>query len=196
MVRFMIYLLETGICLSLLYLARLAKPFQWALIAATVVIVGVASLISLGILVVDVWAEWFIRLLGVLAILDAAFSVLIPVFHRLSRSMLEKSAPPVSEQADDVNAIAAGEVEPAAREVRNAANTQPVDSAYCAHTRRRGAGHSCDRIQRGHRCIEESFAEVGAALISVVVGSLNDARAGHGESARAGTHSCCRSFRR
>ncbi len=57
----------------------------------------------------------------------------------------------IREQADDVDAIVTGEVEPAAREVRDAADTQPIDAAQLAHTRRPSAGHSSDRIQSSHR---------------------------------------------
>jgi hypothetical protein len=59
------------------------------------------------------------------------------------------------EQADDIDTIVAGEVEPAAREVRDAADTQPIDAAQLAHMQRPGTGHPSDRIQRSHRSIEE-----------------------------------------
>ena len=80
----------------------------------------------------------------------------------------------ISEQADNIDAIAAGEVEPAAREVRDAADTQAINPTHLAHPRRPGPGHPSDRVQRRNRCIEESFADVGAALVSVVVGSFDE----------------------
>lgn len=73
---------------SLLLLARLSPSYAWAKGAAHVVIFGVASVIT-----AMVWSEFddegMFRLLGVAAILDAAISILIPVFHRLSRGDLE-----------------------------------------------------------------------------------------------------------
>ena len=79
--------------LSLLHLARLTKTYAWALPAAYGIILSLAGLIT-GM----IWENWpddFVaRLLGVLAILDAAISILIPVFHRLGSEEFEKEQVP------------------------------------------------------------------------------------------------------
>jgi hypothetical protein len=73
--------------LSLLSLARLASRFRWALVAAYAVVLTLASVVSLLILAElpsnddIVW-----RLIGVLAIVDAAVTVVMPILHRLSRT--------------------------------------------------------------------------------------------------------------
>jgi len=82
--------------LSLLSMARLAEWFQWSLIAAYLIIFGVASLIAAMIFFEIDEASMF-RLLGVAAIVDAAITVLIPIFHRLSRKELPLAAEGLSE---------------------------------------------------------------------------------------------------
>jgi hypothetical protein len=71
--------------LSLLSMARLAPSFRWSLIAAYVTILAVASLIVVMILG-EPRSEFMFRLLGVAAIIDAAITILVPVFHWLSRT--------------------------------------------------------------------------------------------------------------
>ncbi|MBP90511.1 MAG: hypothetical protein CMJ64_28020 [Planctomycetaceae bacterium] len=73
--------------LSLLSMARLAEWFQWSLVAAYVVIFGVASLIVVMIFF-EIDETGMFQLLGVAAIVDAAMTILVPIFHRLSRSDL------------------------------------------------------------------------------------------------------------
>lgn len=70
--------------LSLLAMTRLAGRFQWSLVAAHVVIFGVASLIVFLILG-ESHSSGMFRLLAVAAIVDAAITVLIPIFHWLSK---------------------------------------------------------------------------------------------------------------
>jgi len=77
--------------LSLLSMARLAEWFAWSLLAAHVVIFGVAALIS-GIILFESDSEGVFRLLGVAAIVDAALTVIVPVFHRLSRGEQRSTA--------------------------------------------------------------------------------------------------------
>ena len=82
---------------SLLALARLAPRFRWALVGA----VGLGFTFS-GLAVSLVWGEWsdsdaFGRSVGVVAVLFAAFTILVPVLHRASRSEfgpLGASGPP------------------------------------------------------------------------------------------------------
>lgn len=77
--------------LALLSMARLADWFRWSLAAAYAVILGVASLIALLIFGESHGAGMF-QLMGVAAIVDAAITVVIPIFHRLSRVELEADA--------------------------------------------------------------------------------------------------------
>ena len=73
--------------LALLSLARLAQWFQWSLVVAHIVVFGVASLIVFLIFTFSEGEkEGMFRLLAVAAIVDAAITLLIPIFHRLSRS--------------------------------------------------------------------------------------------------------------
>jgi len=71
--------------LSLLSMAKLAEMFQWSLWVANGVILGVATLISIMILG-ESHSFGMFQLLGVGAILDAAITILIPIFHKISRS--------------------------------------------------------------------------------------------------------------
>ena len=83
--------------LALLSMARLAQGFQWSLIMAYVVILGVASLIVLLILTeLHGSAEGIFRLLAVAAIIDAAITVLVPVFHWLSKAQFALESGAVS----------------------------------------------------------------------------------------------------
>ena len=78
-------------------MARLAQSFQWSVVAAYAIIFAVAGLITILI-----WLEHqgpnenFFRLLAVASIIDAAITVLIPVFHWLSRGQvaLDSAATP------------------------------------------------------------------------------------------------------
>src|SRR5262249_45747030 len=70
--------------LALLSMTRLAERFQWSLATAYVAIFGVASLIVLMIFGKTHGVGMF-QLLGVAAIFDAAITILIPIFHRLSK---------------------------------------------------------------------------------------------------------------
>jgi hypothetical protein len=73
--------------LSLLSLARLAKRFRWAIVTAYIVVLALASIISLLIVFEPPSDDGFVmRALGVLGVIDAAMTVMIPVFHRLSRT--------------------------------------------------------------------------------------------------------------
>lgn len=75
---------------SLLSLARLNGRYRWVMAAAY----GLAYLLAC-LLIVAMFAEsnnsdWFPRLIGVVSILLAAVSLIVPIFHRLSRT----EAPP------------------------------------------------------------------------------------------------------
>lgn len=71
--------------LSLLSMAKMARSYQWSLLAAYIAIFGVAVIIVSMILAEPRDAGMF-QLLGVAAILDAAITVVIPIFNRLSRA--------------------------------------------------------------------------------------------------------------
>jgi hypothetical protein len=86
--------------LALLSMARLAEWFLWSLVVAYAVILGVASLIVLLI-----WAEFhgagMFQLLGVAAIVDAAITILIPIFHWLSRAQVSAARPRVAQASPE-----------------------------------------------------------------------------------------------
>jgi hypothetical protein len=73
--------------LSLLSIAQLSRRFQWSLTTAYVVILALASIISY-IFIFSPQSEdtLVLRLIGVLAVVDASVTVMIPIFHRLSRT--------------------------------------------------------------------------------------------------------------
>lgn len=81
--------------LSLLSLARLSARFRWALTAAYAVALLLASIIS-AIIITEARGDdgLVFRLIGVLAVADAALTVMIPIFHRLSRAEFSIAAPP------------------------------------------------------------------------------------------------------
>ena len=70
--------------LCLLSLAKLTAGFVWSLVVAYIVILFVAALITIMIWF-DTRDEGTLRLLAAAAVLDAAVTVVIPIFHRLSR---------------------------------------------------------------------------------------------------------------
>ncbi len=70
--------------MSLLLLARLSERYRWSIWAAYGAIFGGAIVLS-SMFWGDFDLEWVGRLFGVLAILASAFSITIPIFHRLSR---------------------------------------------------------------------------------------------------------------
>lgn len=73
--------------LSLLSLARLAAKFRWSMLTAYFSILALALVSSAVILFSENEDNFFVlRLIGVLAVVDAAVTVMIPIFHRLSRS--------------------------------------------------------------------------------------------------------------
>ncbi len=81
--------------LSLLSMAQMARSYRWSLPAAYIAIFGVAVIIVSMIMAEPRDAGMF-QLLGVAAILDAAITVVIPIFHRLSRAEfgVESNSPP------------------------------------------------------------------------------------------------------
>jgi hypothetical protein len=84
--------------ISLLSIAQLAPRYNWALPLAKISILGVASIVTFAIYfgerlfhTANLW-----RWIAVAAIIDAATSVLIPIFHLLSRSELRAHAAPAA----------------------------------------------------------------------------------------------------
>lgn len=71
--------------LVLLLMARLAGRFRWSLAAAYVIIFSLASLI-VSMILLELEAFWIFQLLGVLVIFVAMITILIPIFHRLSKA--------------------------------------------------------------------------------------------------------------
>lgn len=73
--------------LSLLSIAQLSRRFRWAIVTAYVVILALASIISYILIFEPPSQDTIVlRLIGVLAVIDAAITVMIPIFHRLSRT--------------------------------------------------------------------------------------------------------------
>ena len=73
--------------LSLLTLARLSAKFRWALAAAYITILALASILS-SIIVFELHGsdDLTMRVIGILGVVDAALTVMIPIFHRLSQA--------------------------------------------------------------------------------------------------------------
>lgn len=87
--------------LSLLSLARLAARFRWAMIAAYVSILTLAATVSAIILFSQGSDNFFIlRFIGVLTVVDAAVTVMIPIFHRLSRTEFVDDETPSTDDID------------------------------------------------------------------------------------------------
>src|SRR5690606_20657469 len=80
----------------------------------------------------------------------------------------------LGQESDDVDVVGGDEVEPAAGEAGDSAEAQPRDVAEVADTRRSGARHATDRIERGDGRVEEAPSEVVAALSAVVAGPLDE----------------------
>lgn len=73
--------------LSLLSMAQLARRFGWSLITAYIVIFILDSIVS-AIIVFELSGDdgLVLRIIGVLSVVAASLTVMIPIFHRLSRS--------------------------------------------------------------------------------------------------------------
>jgi hypothetical protein len=76
--------------LAMLFMANLAGGYRWAYMVAHQLILGLAALLTAGFVFEEqlLNSEAFWRFTGVLAILGAAITLLIPVFHRLSRDTI------------------------------------------------------------------------------------------------------------
>jgi len=70
--------------ISLLCVARLAPRYSWALLVAIIAILAVATSVS-AMVIAENADEWVLRWVAVAVIIDAVMSVLIPIFHLLSR---------------------------------------------------------------------------------------------------------------
>ena len=88
--------------ISLLCVARLASRYTWSLLVAIVAILAVATSVSMMIVAGDA-SEWAVRLVAVAAIIDAAMSVLIPIFHLLSRREFSGSTQDVAPSLSDID---------------------------------------------------------------------------------------------
>ena len=85
--------------LSLISLARLARRFRWATVSAYVVVPVLALIVS-ALIIVEPRSEdgLAIRLIGILAVTDAAITVMTPIFHFLSRTeFIDDSIPSTTE---------------------------------------------------------------------------------------------------
>lgn len=90
--------------IALLSIARLAPRYTWAFLVGILAILAVATSISALIAVDDSPSEWVLRWIAVAAIIDAMMSVLIPIFHLLSRREIngkDGDCPPSVAAIDD-----------------------------------------------------------------------------------------------
>jgi hypothetical protein len=71
--------------LSMLLMARLDGTYGWAYLVAYYLILGLATVLSFGVALEFFEEEGYWRLTGALSILVAAITLLVPVFHWLSR---------------------------------------------------------------------------------------------------------------
>lgn len=74
--------------LSMLYMANLAGSYRWSYLVAYQLILGLATLLAVGIVFEFIETEAYWRFTGVVSILVAAITLLIPVFHYLSRDIV------------------------------------------------------------------------------------------------------------
>ena len=77
--------------LSMLFMANLAGRYRWAFLFAYQLTLGLATLAAAGVIFELYDNETFWRATGSVAVLVAAVTLLIPVFHRLSREEVAKS---------------------------------------------------------------------------------------------------------
>ena len=83
----------------LISLARLAPRFAWTRILALIAIFFLASLIIFAIHT-EVSSEGFFKTMGATAILVAALTIMMPIFHRLSRGDLASAPKDTSTTSD------------------------------------------------------------------------------------------------
>jgi hypothetical protein len=76
--------------LSMLFMANLVGRYRWAFLAAYQLIFGLATLLAVAI-IFEYDKPSFWRPTGMVAILVAAVTLLIPIFHRLSREQVAKA---------------------------------------------------------------------------------------------------------
>jgi hypothetical protein len=73
--------------LSMLFMANLAGSYRWAYLAAYQLVFGLAAMVTVGIVFELFGNDRFWRLTGGVSILVAAITLLIPVFHYMSREL-------------------------------------------------------------------------------------------------------------
>jgi hypothetical protein len=83
--------------LSMLFMANLAGGYRWSYVIAYQLILGLATLLAGGIVfdLFDTGGEGYWRLTGVVSILVAAITLLVPVFHYMSRDAFAVQKPDV-----------------------------------------------------------------------------------------------------
>ncbi len=96
--------------LSMLFMANLAGGYRWAYVVAYQLILGLATLLAAGVdfEFFNKGGEGYWRLTGVVAILVAAVTLMIPVFHRLSREEIaarEAEADPLFAVESEIAAV-------------------------------------------------------------------------------------------
>ena len=89
---------------SLLAIARLARRFRWIFFIAWQVIYGLAALLCIMI-IWEINNEQFFRLIATVSILDAAFTLSVPLLHRISRTDANRAAMLTPLEERNVDAI-------------------------------------------------------------------------------------------
>jgi hypothetical protein len=87
--------------LSMLLMANLASKYRWAQLLAYQLILGLATLLAFGIWFEFFESEGYWRFTGVVSILVAAITLIIPVLHYMSRDVIARER----EQADPLFAV-------------------------------------------------------------------------------------------
>lgn len=92
--------------LSLLSMANLSEKFLGALTIAYSVILILAVMIAILIIAEPQNEDgWLMRIIGVLGIIDAAVTVMIPIFHRLSRGDFATNQSTVGQIESEINEL-------------------------------------------------------------------------------------------
>jgi hypothetical protein len=74
--------------LSMLFMANLAGRYRWAYLVAYQLVFGLAALVTVGVVFEYFDEDGYWRLTGAVSILVAAITLLIPVFHYMSREVV------------------------------------------------------------------------------------------------------------
>jgi len=111
--------------LSLLSMARLAGRFRWSLITAYIVIFVLDSIVS-AIIIFELTGDdgLVLRLIGILSVVAASLTVMIPIFHWLSRTEFVNIETTSTDKIDAEIANLKEQISRLEKQKENAANAQ------------------------------------------------------------------------